>query len=200
MIYLLRHGEIDLQGQKVMVGQTDLPLSETGVCQAEQWREEFVGIGFDKIYCSDLKRSQETAQIIGMNRRERIRVRPELREMNLGEWEGFSRDRIKVCFPGEWERRGQDFESYRPPGGESFGDLAKRVVPIFEEILRHSDKDVLIVGHAGVNRVILCHVLGIPLANLFRFSQDYASLNIIQYEDGAGKVVLMNRPPLRSEG
>ena len=42
----------------------------------------------------------------------------------------------------------------------------------------------MIVAHAGVNRVILCRVLGMDLANLFRLGQDYGSLNLLEPKQG----------------
>jgi len=80
---------------------------------------------------------------------------------------------------GEYEKRGADMVYYRPPAGECFADVAARVIPLFEEIVRYSSGNLLIVGHAGVNKVILCHILGMPLENLFRLRQDYSCLNVI---------------------
>ncbi|MBI5896369.1 MAG: histidine phosphatase family protein, partial [Desulfobacterales bacterium] len=90
------------------------------------------------------------------------------------------------------ERRGRDLEGYRPPGGESFGDLRSRVVPAFERIIAQATANILIVGHAGVNRVILCHLLGMPLAHLFRLGQDYAGLNIIEPHAAECRVLAIN--------
>jgi broad specificity phosphatase PhoE len=61
-----------------------------------------------------------------------------------------------------YERRGASPADYRPPGGESFNDLAARVLPLFEEIVHDSTGNLLIVGHAVDNRIILCHLLNLP--------------------------------------
>jgi len=107
---------------------------------------------------------------------------------------------VKSCYPEEWNRRGEDIAGYRPPGGESFSDLSSRIVPVFQEIVSRGLEKVLIVGHAGVNRVILCHVLGMPLANLLRICQDYGCLNIIEQSEGSFRIRVMNmRPGDRSE-
>ena len=53
--------------------------------------------------------------------------------------------------------------------------------------------DLLLVCHAGVNRVILCHLLGMPLANLFRIGQDSGCLNIIEKNRQGFQVAAMNR-------
>ncbi len=137
-------------------------------------------------------RSQHTAELIVGERRECIDIKPQLREIYLGEWEGLSVDEVNSRFPGEWQRRGSNIDEYRPAGGESFANLSARVTPVFDEIMAKSERPVLIVGHAGVNRTILCHVLGMPLRNLFRLSQDYGCMNIFQPTDGGLRLRAMN--------
>ena len=54
------------------------------------------------------------------------------------------------------------------------------------------EDSVAIVGHAGVNRLILCNLLGMPIANLFRIAQDYACINTIHYNGVIAQVKLVN--------
>ncbi|MHB8204870.1 MAG: alpha-ribazole phosphatase [Desulfomonilaceae bacterium] len=194
-IYLLRHGEIDQSYRGRFVGQTDLPLTDTGEFQARFWENELSGEQFGAIYCSDLARSQNTARIIAALREISIEVTPELREINLGEWDGLPVSDIKSYFPDEWRMRGENLESYRPPGGESFSDLASRVVPVFGSIVKNAVGNLLIVAHAGVNRVILCHALGMPLANLFNICQDYGCMNILELSGSSLRLKAMNILP-----
>jgi alpha-ribazole phosphatase len=200
MIYLLRHGEIDLSGKKRYVGQVDLPLTQKGESQAQWWQQALADSPLSRIYCSDLMRSWQTAHIVAGSRQVRVQVMPQLREIDLGEWDGLSMDEVKNRFPEEWQRRGQDLVTYRSPGGESFADVNARVVPLFEQIVQaQQEGNDLIVGHSGVNRVILCHILSIPLSNLFRLGQDYGSLSIIDNEKGDGyremRLIAMNLTP-----
>jgi probable phosphoglycerate mutase len=116
----------------------------------------------------------------------------ELREIDLGEWEGLSFADVVRRFPNEFKSRGADIGYYRTPGGESFADCSKRVVGALHEIMKNSRGNILIAGHAGVNRLFLCHVLGMPLTNIFRLVQDYGCLNIIQYSSSGYQVKLIN--------
>ena len=104
-------------------------------------------------------------------------------------------EEVRRTVPEEYERRGARPDCHRPPGGESFIDLRERVLPLFETILRDEEGPMLLVGHAGVNRVILCHLLGMPLDNLFRLGQDYGCMNIIVREKGSLRVDAMNLRP-----
>ena len=196
IIYLMRHGDSRQDEVKRFIGQTDTPLNETGRKQAVWWREEFLSLFFDRIYCSDLSRSVETAEIIAVNRQEPVRLVPEFREINLGKWDGLPMQEVRSRYPEEFEKRGANLVSYRPEGGESFLDLSARVLPAFELITRDVESErVLIVGHAGVNRIILCHLLGMPPAGLFRLCQDYCCLNIIVSEKDCVCLRSINIPP-----
>lgn len=192
MIHLLRHGHIQDGPRKRFIGQTDPPLSSVGRAQAKSWGDVFLGIDLRLVLCSDLQRSRETARIMVRERADLVRVEPGLREIDLGNWDGREMAAIRASSPREWEKRGQNLAGYRPPGGESFADLALRVIPVFEEIEAAIEGQVLIVGHAGVNRVLLCHVLGMPLENLFRLGQDYGRLNLIRRKEAGYQVQGLN--------
>ena len=157
-VYLLRHGEIECGAEMRFIGQTDVPLSDTGVKQALWWRDALEPVAVEGIYCSDLVRSRHTAEIVAQKQTSPLTVVPELREIGLGEWDGLTVDEVRTAFPGEWEKRGQNIDGYRPSGGESFSDLAFRALPAFDRIMNKGRKTALVVGHAGVNRVILCEV------------------------------------------
>ncbi|MBM3301402.1 MAG: histidine phosphatase family protein, partial [Deltaproteobacteria bacterium] len=150
---------------------------------------------FQQIYCSDLVRARQTADILADGTNRWVNVRPAIREINLGQWDGLTAEEVRAGFPGEWEKRGQDIATYRPLRGESFADLAGRVIPAFEQISGQSENRIAVVGHAGVNRVILCHVLGMPIEYVFRLRQDYGALNIIEGSVGSLQVGLMNLKP-----
>jgi alpha-ribazole phosphatase/probable phosphoglycerate mutase len=140
------------------------------------------------IYSSDLQRSMILADAIAKRQRPRPRVESDrdLRELHLGAWEGLTLSEIKHKFPGELEARMENLTGYRIQGGESLEDLVERVIPAFWRMVeKHNHEKVCLVGHAGVNRVILCDLLGVPLENLFRLEQGFGCLNEIDiFDDG----------------
>jgi probable phosphoglycerate mutase len=191
----MRHGRIAPQVPWRFVGQRDLPLDETGRRQAQLVRERLREIEIGRIVSSDLGRAMETARIVAAGKDLTIEAEPALREIHLGEWEGLSVNEVQAAFPGEYERRGRDLEGVRPAGGESFRDLLDRVLPVFEALAAGPAPSTLIVAHAGVNRVILCHLLGMPLSNLLGLGQDYGCLNVIGATSGRRRLDLLNLPP-----
>lgn len=179
-IFLLRHGEIKTQGPGRFIGQTDAALAEKGRLQARKWAEAWAEITFEQIYSSDLSRCAETAAIIAESRPAEMRFLSDLREIHLGDLEGLSMDFVRREFPEQWRKRGEDIASFTPQGGESFTDLHNRVIPAFETIVQNHSGNVLIIAHAGVNRVILCHVLGMPVSSVFRIAQSSGCLNTFE--------------------
>ena len=196
VLYLVRHGAIISVANKAYIGQIEAPLSEEGVEQAWALRRWLEAVSFSRVTASDLSRSQRTAKIIAGRRANPVEAMPALREINLGEWEGFSFDEIEQRFPEDYAARGRDIENWRPPHGESFADCRQRINSALQEILAGSQGNVLMVGHAGVNRLILCSVLGIPVKNLHSIGQDYGCVNIVEFGSGRTRVQLMNYTPV----
>jgi alpha-ribazole phosphatase len=191
-IYLVRHGEILIDSEKRYIGQIDLPLNENGRKQAARLRDQLSRVKLDRIICSDLARAVTTASIIGEKQESQLEVKKELREIDMGVWDGMTFASVRRSYPGEYEKRGSDLINYRPPGGESFAQCAARVLPVIDDALQVTVGKILIVGHAGVNRLIICRALGLPMTGMFDIKQDYGCLNILQVAQGCWKVEVLN--------
>ena len=195
MLYLIRHGAIDTTQEKRFVGQIDPPLNPDGRKQSEQQGRQLRDISFPQVWCSDLKRAYETAEIVCRDRNLEMQPAPELREINLGQWDGVAMSQIREQFPDLWQARGKDIGHFRPPGAESFADLQQRVVPFIRHIAAQSAGNTLIVTHAGVIRVLLCQVLEMPLSHLFRIHLDYGGITLIKDINGMSQVMAVNLSP-----
>lgn len=176
-----------------MNGHFDVALSDTGREQARQLAQALQDQPIRAVYSSDLQRSYEGARLIAEHHELQPVTFPELRELSFGEWEGKSLTELNEQFPGEMNKRLRHTEAFRAEGGETFQELHDRVVPKFLEITgNHPNDAIALVCHGGVNRAILSHLLGFPLANLFRISQHYAAVNIIQFYEDQVMVELLN--------
>jgi alpha-ribazole phosphatase len=194
-IYLLRHGAIQSPGEgRRYIGWQDHSLSDTGLHQAHAWADYFDGLEMDGIYCSDLIRCVEMARIIAARCALEPQAMPELREVHLGSWEGQRFDTVRTNFPQEFQYRGDHIADHRPPGGESFGELQRRVWPAFTRLATSPHQTILMVTHAGVIRVLLCRLLGMPLKNLFRIGLTYGSLSIVDVGSQGFRVRGVNLP------
>ncbi len=193
LIYLVRHGAVDMPVPRRFLGQADPGLNELGIRQARALARGLAPIPFTRVVTSPLRRAMETASLVSGIPPDRLHPVAALQEINLGGWEGLEVAEIKQWFPGEYEQRGKDLEHFRPQGGESFADLADRCWPAFVA-LTHDDRagPVLLVAHAGVNRVILSRLLGRSLQQVLDIPQEHCRVNIIENSPQGPRVVAIN--------
>lgn len=195
-IYLLRHGALADNSRDCFIGQIDLPLAAEGIRQAQALARALHDKSIGMIYCSDLLRSKQTADILAEEINAPIEARRDLREISLGNWEGMSRSEVKSSFPAQYAARGNDIDNYRIPGGESFADCRLRALAAWEEILNCGSERIVVACHAGINRLLLCHLLGMPIANMFRIGQNYGCVNIIELTGKRISIKLLNGHPM----
>ena len=183
-ILLFRHGETANSKEVCFNGHYDVGLSERRQKQFLNWAEILKKENLKAIYSSDLQRTRKSAQCIANKHGLEPITFPELRELSFGSWEGMSFTEVEATYPGELKERMQSLATFQADGGETYPQLQSRVIPKYEEIVAcHSNDQIVMVCHGGVNRIILGHLLGIPIDRIFRIHQDYAALNIIQYYD-----------------
>ncbi len=197
MIVLIRHGEIE-GGKGRAVGQLDLHLSENGLTQAAQLADSLDTFQPRRIYCSPLRRTVQTVSFIEKRCSLKAIHVPEIKEINLGEWDGIDFAELKARYPQDYQKRGEDIAGFRAPGGENFNDLRNRVSS-FLEILDDMTP-VIVVTHAGVIRTIMHIVLGFPLDNIFRMKPDYCHATVIARNKGGFNLLAYNLPPTSGLG
>ncbi|MGA2193356.1 MAG: histidine phosphatase family protein [Nitrospirota bacterium] len=193
-LYLARHGEVNGDGRKRYNGHTDVDITGNGVLQMEALRDRLKDEPIAAVYSSDLMRSVKGAKIINGPHEAALAIRPEFRERGVGVWEGLTWEDIEGLYPDEWKAWLGDIVHFKPMGGESLLEVSGRVLPALKDILRENfGKEIVLIGHGGVNRVILADALGLGLDKIFRIEQRYGGLNIIDYyEDGIPVVKLLN--------
>jgi alpha-ribazole phosphatase len=201
-IYLVRHGETEAPHPKRYKGHIDVPLSENGIRQLKELSGYLVkecsaspsegSKALKAVYCSDLERARKSAEIIAQPFGLEPVVLEELRERSFGQWEGMTFDEIKQKWPDAFRDWAADPLRHRPPGGESTMAVRDRAMAgmtrIMEEVQgrckEESCANIAVVAHGGINRILLCEWLGMPLENIFRIEQDFGCLNVIEMHDG----------------
>ena len=154
-LYLIRHGETDSNKSFRFQGQTDIELNEKGLAQAELLAEHFKNIRLDAVYSSSLTRARQTAAPLAAVHGLEVQPVEDIKEIAFGEWDEFFKNPA-LC---------------HVPGGENFTDVAARVEPFFKRCLAEMDeKDIAVVSHGGIIRVLLCLFLGVDLNKIWNFS------------------------------
>ena len=152
-IYFVRHGEgVDNLARQFSRGKVDRPLTERGRLQAREAGEYLAGKNIHAIYCSTMKRSHETAQIISARLGLEPVVLEEFREVDVGELDGrdFSAEGWKTYHQvvGEWFA-GNHQAAF--PGGEDYVTAWERTRRGLEEMLAgRTAQTLVLVGHSGI--------------------------------------------------
>ena len=193
-IHLLRHGQVEGFEQKRYNGQGDIPLTALGRQQSAAFAGRFQHHQLAAIYSSDLVRCRTAADQIAILQATAPVYREDLRELHIGDWEGQTWQQLEKRYPELWQARLADIVNVAPPAGENLLQLAQRVRPVIEEMVAaHAGGEIVLVGHGGVNRVILLDAIGAPLERLFHIEQDFGCHNIIDYfADGIAVVKKLN--------
>jgi len=193
MITLVRHGEVEAAYRHCYNGHNDISLSPKGKEQAQSLARRLEGDTFDAVYCSDLKRCRETLKPIIADTCLQVNdviYTPKLREKSWGRHEGMTFDAIA-------EQEGLVYEDFlqwiRALDGEPYDDYIGRINTFFmRELTLTPHNRVLVVTHAGVIRVLMHLLQGIPLEAAFSVDfpySAYTTLDTSNWEFGAVQCV-----------
>lgn len=183
-ILISRHGQSTFNRDKRIIGQKNPVLTQAGrragYAMAKKLTVEFNGITNGIIYSSPLVRAENTAAIFSEYVKWPVRIRKALAELSSGSWEGLNRDALGL---GECDIR-QGWTD-RPPKGESYADGEKRVTPVVSEIIDHSlTGPVLVVGHAALNRILLCLLIGLAFREVVHMDMPHGTIYRVQPDQG----------------
>lgn len=141
-IYIIRHGQTELNSRQALQGRSDYPMNEAGVAQAEAAAKRLRGIGFDYVFTSPLRRAVRTAEIVAPGVPPIVDRR--LIEMDYGPYEGADLREL----PPEVLSFFQDFvHNPAPAGMEQLSNVVARAGAFLEEI-RGLEGNLLISTHA----------------------------------------------------
>ena len=152
---MTRHGETDWNMQKRVQGWGNSSLTELGVQQAKALGDYLSGTELNAIYSSSSPRALQTAELIRGKRMLEIIPEDELREINLGSWEGMFYSEIENIYPEQFDNFWNHPEQYIPLDGETYEALRKRISGKLEEIAKkHQGETILVVAHGVVIRTL----------------------------------------------
>lgn len=161
-LYVMRHGETDWNLKKLYQGQTDVPLNETGLRQAEAAKEKVWPGMADLIFCSTLSRARQTAAAVNGVLNVPVIYRADMKERYFGEWEGLSYVE-KRTHP--YIASG-NYDNYRceerVAGIETCRELCERAWGLLKEIKAfYPDKKILLVSHGSWMRALSAYFRGL---------------------------------------
>ena len=169
-IYVARHGQTQWNLENRVCGRTDQPLTEAGLQQAQLLAERTKDLKLDAVISSPMLRARQTAAPAAALHGLEILVDERLIEQDYGIYEGVSR-------LDEGFLANKRHFAVRYPGGESMMDVAFRVYGLLEELReKYAGKNVLLVCHGGVCRVIRTYFEDMTNEEYFRYSEENAAV------------------------
>jgi broad specificity phosphatase PhoE len=197
-LYLLRHGEVEPRYHRVFGGRIDMELSPLGHQQVQKVAQYFQRHPPHVMYSSPMKRVRQTlgplAEWAGL---EPV-VLPGLREVDFGSWTGLSWEQVYERFKVsafDWLKQ---LEAGSIAEAESTADFRQRVEESLERILRESaNKEIAVVAHGGVIRMLLAIILDLPFAKMSIFDIEYASITKVKLLPSKREIEMLNFCPWR---
>jgi broad specificity phosphatase PhoE len=168
-IFLVRHGETEWNKHKRLQGNKDSPLTPGGMKQADKVKKSLQQFSIDHAYVSPLKRARDTLEIILKDSELKAVIKDSLREINLGPWEGKTRQETALSHPDEYMAFWEKPDLFNLPGADTFQELQNRMVEELESIFANGKyKNILVVSHWIAIKVAVAHYSSTPLAHLSR--------------------------------
>lgn len=158
-LFLIRHGQTELNKKHVIQGRVDSQLTDLGLKQAKEAARSAGDLKIDILISSDLGRAQETAEIIGKEiGLPLLKTTSALRERDFGSIDGKSFDEAAAIYPKYVNQKGVLNLYNEFPGAELIDDFYSRIVSGVKDLMdEYNNKNVMLVAHAGVLRMMYAY-------------------------------------------
>ena len=175
-LLLARHGETDWNAKKIIQGQQDRPLNNVGFEQRKNLFFALNRISLNRIVCSTLQRTIQTATPISIEKNVKLEKYSDLNEVKLGIFEGQHKEEFidefsRNCYQ---EFLNNEVNVALPGGGESLVMVDKRVKPLVKNIIDTvmSSGHVLVIGHRNINKMIVKNLLHLSLDDGYKVEHE----------------------------
>ena len=193
-IYLVRHAEAEGNLFRLVQGHFDGVITKRGYAQIMALRRRFADVQIDAVYSSDLFRARTTARAVSEPRGLEIQLRRELREINLGWWEGRTWQEVGEKDAQQLQNFHLDLSQLQIEGGESAAAVRERIMAELKRIAAENEgKTVAVVSHGAAVRILLGTLRGMDLHEIDQsVLGDNTSVSLLECENGVLREVYGN--------
>jgi len=198
---LVRHGATDHTKARTFSGRSgaDPSLNDEGRAQIRatgEWLAPLAGLG-PVLLSSPMRRTRESADIIGAFLGTTYDVDDGLAEAGFGSWEGLTYKEVLEKDPDAFSTWFHDFDQPAGGTGDSMTDMAARVEETRDRILgAHRGKIIVAVSHLTPIKLLVRQVLDLPMESIFKTETSPASVTVLAwYDDGRAVIRLLNGQP-----
>lgn len=189
LVHLVRHGAHDALGSR-LAGRAAIALNPQGRAEAAAAAGRLAGARPDALHSSPVARAVETAEILGQRLGLAVEPQPDLSEIDFGAWEGEPFDSLDPR--PDWQRWNSDRGRGQTPGGERIVDVEARVARWLAMVAQSGLSAVVAVSHADVIKVMVAHVIGLPMHFHDRVEVAPGSLSTLAVGDRGMRLLSLN--------
>lgn len=195
--YVIRHAHKD-QGDfyNPRLRHQDEPISQKGQNEARKLWSCLRDKGISAIYVSGYQRTAQTIEFVAKQLGITPVVDERLNEIDNGCIEGLSDEEIQQKHPEVWRGFRKRSADFRFSEGETGEEARQRIANFLEEKRQvHSDENIVLVSHEGLIRLLMCHIMNLPVYWRWNFQVDFCGIIEITYqpEYQAWKLIHFNR-------
>lgn len=183
-LYFLRHGQTADSRDNVFCGAgRDPELTPDGLAMAEAFAAAYRATPWAALYAGPLRRTMQTARVLGDALGLPIDQRDELKEIAYGAWDGKSVAEVDRDFHDDYVRWTADPAWNAPTGGETAVAIARRALRVIEDVTqRFPSGNVLLVSHKATIRIALSSLLGIDVGRFrYRLGCPVGSVSVVEF-------------------
>ena len=186
MIIFLRHAQAENNTKRILAGRTEgVPLTKTGIEQAERIAKYLAPIDISAIYSSPIERAKHTAEIVAKNcSLEEVVIDERLTEIDMGKFTRMNYDDMFAKYGNIFLKFYENDPVISEHEVETFPDVQKRVLEMVDHVLKkHNNENVILVTHMDPIKSMLAKVMNLVPKTLFELIIANASLTIIKEQD-----------------
>ncbi len=190
-IYLVRHAEAEGNVYRIAHGHYDGLITQRGYRQIAALQKRFADIPVDAVYSSDLFRARTTAKAIYGPKGLPLQQRRELREVDMGSWEGRTWQDLTTHDPEQMYNFNRDLSKWQIEGGEPASHVRDRMIAELKKIaVENEGKTVAVVSHGAALRITIGSLQGLSLEELGSTPHgDNTAVSLLEAENGRLRVV-----------
>ena len=187
-LFLIRHGQSIYNLENRFTGWKDVELTDLGIAQATEAGEILSKITFDLCFTSNLKRAQNTLNLIleKMNQNINIIKDEALNERDYGDLIGQNKLEAAEKFGSEQVQIWRRSFDVPPPGGESLKMTAERTLPYYNDVIKpqiNSGKNIIISAHGNSIRAIVMEIFNLTPEQILKTEIGWCEPWIISFDD-----------------
>jgi len=186
MIIFLRHAQAENNTKRILAGRTEgVPLTKTGIEQAERIAKYLASIDISAIYSSPIERARHTAGIVAKNcSLEEVVIDERLTEIDMGKFTRMNYDDMFAKYGNIFLKFYENDPVISEHEVETFPDVQKRVLDMVDHVLKkHNNENVILVTHMDPIKSMLAKVMNLVPETLFELIIANASLTIVKEQD-----------------